>query len=236
MIDADSCLAVIVARGGSKGLPGKNIADLGGRPLVAWSVDAARGSKYIDRIVLSTDDETIAEAGKAAGAEVPFLRPKELAEDDSPVSGAITHAVGAVERRFSIVALLQATSPFRAAADIDACIEACHGGAPSAVSVSQLPKPQEWLCRLDGNHRLQPIVPGGGLTTRRQDLTPAYVPNGAVYVSRTAWYLEHLSFYGPETFAHVMPPERSVDIDGPHDLAWARWRLEFESVKQEQIS
>lgn len=229
MINGRKCLAIIVARGGSKGLPGKNIADLGGEPLVAWSVSAAKSSKYIDRIILSSDDENIIEAAQAAGCETPFRRPAELANDEAPVSGVIIHALDALDEAFDYLVLLQATSPLRTGEDIDGALEACDHGASAVVSVTAAAKPPEWLCTLDKSNHLTPIIPGQGLRTRRQDLTTAFMPNGAVYAARTDWFRQHMSFYSDETVGFVMPAERSVDIDGAQDLMVARWLVQSHS-------
>lgn len=226
MIHGRKCLAVIVARGGSKGLPGKNVADLGGKPVVAWSVSAAKDSKYLDRIILSSDDDKIIEAAKAAGCEAPFRRPVALASDEAPVSKTLIHALDALDEAFDYLVLLQATSPLRTGEDIDGVLEACDHGASAVVSVTAAAKPPEWLCALDKSNHLSPIIPGQGLRTRRQDLTTAYMPNGAVYAARTDWFRQHMSFYSDETVGFVMPTERSVDIDGVQDLMIARWLVQ----------
>lgn len=222
MIQGQTCLGVIVARGGSKGLPGKNLADLGGRPLVAWSVAAARESACLDRTILSSDDDAIIAAGRAAGCDVPFRRPARLATDNAPVDEVILHALDACEEQFDIVVLLPATSPLRVAGDIDACITACAKGAPAVVSVCATAKPAEWLCTLTPDQHLRQLLPGKGLHTRRQDLQPAYLPNGAVYVAWTDWFREHMTFYTDETVGCEMPRDRSIDIDDPTDLIIAR--------------
>jgi len=222
MIDGKTCLGVIVARGGSRGLPGKNIADLGGRPLVAWSVAAAQASRHLDRVIPSSDDDAIIDAARTAGCEAPFRRPSNLATDEAPVADAVIHAMDSLDGDFDYVVLLAATSPLRSGADIDACIEACRPDASSAVTVCETPKPPEWICRLRPDGRLTPVIPGDGLHTRRQDIPPAYLPNGAVYVARTDWFRERRTFYGNDTIACVMPMERSVDIDSELDLMMAR--------------
>lgn len=222
MISNLACLAVVAARGGSKGLPGKNLADLGGRPLVAWSVAAARASIYLDRIVVSSDDDAILSAAMAAGCDTAIRRPVKLATDDAPVAEAVIHALESISEDFAIVVLLAATSPLRIGADIDACIRACHGGAPAAVSVRETEKPAEWICRLDKEGRLTPVLPGAGLHSRRQDIAASYLPNGAVYAAQVGWFLHNKTFYGPGTVGCIMPSARSVDIDQELDLAVAR--------------
>ena len=226
MIDGQRCLGVVVARGGSKGLPGKNLADLDGRPLIAWAVDAALKSDFLDHVAVSSDDADILRAAGAAGAQDLIRRPAEMATDDAPVADALVHALESQQDQFDYLVLLAATSPLRTAADIDDCINACHPGAPLAVTVCETAKPVEWACRLTRDNLLKPVLPGDGLNTRRQDLTPAYQPNGAVYVVRRDWFLQHRRFHGEQTAASIMPADRSVDIDDEKDLMMARWYVQ----------
>ena len=226
MIDGKTCLGVIVARGGSKGLPGKNVADLGGKPLVAWTVAAARRSACLDRLILSSDDDAIIDAARTAGCDAPFRRPAALATDEAPIADTLIHAMDNLNSPFDYIVLLAATSPLRSGGDIDACIAACHSGGVCAVTVTEAPKPLEWMCRITSDGRLVPAIPGDGLRTRRQDTAPAFLPNGAVYVARTDWFREHRTFYGSDTRASIMPADRSIDIDGELDLMMARMIVE----------
>ncbi|MCF3628027.1 acylneuraminate cytidylyltransferase family protein [Thalassospiraceae bacterium LMO-SO8] len=234
MIDGKTCLGVIVGRGGSKGLPGKNVADLAGRPLVAWSVSAALESVHLDHTILSSDDDAIIAAANDAGCDVPFRRPSELATDTAPVADAMIHALDHLDGNFDYVVLLPATSPLRTGADIDACIEACHTGADCAVTVCESAKPVEWACRLGPDGRLTPVIPGDGLLTRRQDIAPTYLPNGAVYVVRTDWFRQHRAFYSQNLVACVMPDERSIDIDTELDLMTARLLAERQAAARKR--
>lgn len=216
-------LAVICARGGSKGLPRKNVLELGGKPLVAWSVAAAYAAKRIDKTILSTDDAEIADAARQAGCEVPFLRPPELATDEASIYDVLFHALDQTGGGFDLVVLLQATSPLRRAQDIDACVELCRrDDVPAVLSVTPAAKPPHWLYRLDGDMRLIPGVPELQAVGRRQEAPDYYAPNGAVYVAKTDWLQKQRSFAGPDTRAYVMPPWRSVDVDGYLDLVLAR--------------
>lgn len=219
MKDGRRILAVVLARGGSKGLPGKNLMPLGDKPMVAWSVAAARESRLVDRAVISTDDPAIGEAARAAGGEVPFLRPPELARDESTVHEAMVHALDQLGQPFDYVVALQATSPLRVAADIDGAIEACHAaGATTCISVVSAPKSLYWSFAIDGNGRLKPAMENQWQTSRRQELPPVYLPNGAVYVARADWYRANLTFFGPDTVPYVMPPERSLEVDSALDM------------------
>jgi len=219
MIDGKRVMAVIPARGGSKGLPGKNIRAVGGRPMIAWSMVAARGSRHIDRLVLSSEDEKIIAMARDLGCEAPFIRPAELATDEAAIEDALIHALGEVAEDYDYMVLLQPTSPLRRAEDIDGAIEACHAsGAPACISVCEAAKSPYWMFRLDDDRRMRRLLEWDGPRHRRQNLPPVVAPNGAVYVARVPWLTEHRSFIGPDTRAYTMPPERSLDIDTELDL------------------
>lgn len=223
MIDGRRVLGLIVARGGSKGLPRKNLLPLGGRPMVTWSVAAAAGSALLDSVVISTDDPEIAEAARGAGAAAPFLRPAELATDTASVYDAIRHALETLEERFDLVALLQATSPLRRSADVDAAIRALvEGDATTCVSVTPTAKSPFWQFYRDDDGGLTPILDEGGLRKRRQDLPPCVELNGAVYVATVDWLATADTFLSDRTVSVMMPRERSVDIDTAADYAVAQ--------------
>lgn len=222
MINGKTVLAVITARGGSKGLPGKNVADLGGRPVVAWSVAAGKDSRHVDRLILSSDDPKIIATARKAGCEVPFRRPARLATDNASIQDVLFHALDALGESYDYVVLLQATSPLRTARDIDACVALCHETGYPVISVSPAVKPPQWMFAIDGRGCLRQILKTPRVAGRRQELPAAYVPNGAVYVARAKWLRRHRSFYGPKTRPYIMPAERSVDIDTKLDLLLAR--------------
>lgn len=220
MIGDRRVLAVIPARGGSKGVPGKNIQPVGGRPLIAWTVSAAMASRYVDRVILSSDDADIIDAARAAGCEAPFVRPDVLATDEATSVDVVLDALERVPG-YDIVVLLQPTSPLRTAEDIDGALERmAESGAPGCVSVCQATD-HPWLTfGEDGAGRLQAFCsPGAGASLRRQDLPPAYVLNGAVYAVDTAGLRATGRFLEPGlTAAWVMPTERSLDIDTWDDI------------------
>lgn len=219
MIGGHSVLGVISARGGSKRLPRKNLRPLGGKPLIAWTIEAARGSRYLDRVVLSSDDAEIIRVARQWNCEAPFVRPAELASDQAAGVGPVLHALEMLPD-YALVVLLQPTSPLRTAADVDACIEACvERGAPACVSVRVADQSPYWMFTLDAGRTLKPLM-GGKLPERSQDLAPVYLLNGAVYVARTSWLREHRDFISPQTIAHVMPAERSADIDDARDFEY----------------
>lgn len=218
MINGLTVLALISARGGSKGLPGKNIRRVAGRPLIDFTIAAARRARCVDRIVLSTDDPAIAEVARACGCEVPFLRPAELATDEARSIDVVLHALDALPP-YDLVVLLQPTSPTRSAADIDeACALLLQHEASSCVSVTLVEQNPYWMYQLDAGARLQPLLPPVASAARRQDLPLVYVLNGAVYAARSAWLRETRSFVGEGTVAHVMPHDRSIDIDTLEDF------------------
>jgi CMP-N,N'-diacetyllegionaminic acid synthase len=219
MIRGKSVLAIITARGGSKGVPRKNIRTVGGKPLIAHTIDAARAAACVDRLVLSTDDAEIANAAARLGCEVPFMRAPDLATDTASSNDVILDALARCPG-YDYFVLLQPTSPLRTAADIDACAEACVAtGAPVCVSVTEVRESPFWMYRLGADRVLAPILPPVA-ATRRQDLETLYALNGAVYFADCAWYIANKTFLGPSTTAHVMPAERSVDLDTEADFAY----------------
>lgn len=217
MIQGLSVLALLTARGGSKGLPGKNVRPVHGRPLIDFSIAAARAAACVDRVVLSTDDDEIARVAEACGCEVPFRRPAALATDTATSMDVVMHALEQLPRH-DIVVLLQPTSPARTAADIDATVQRLlDANAPACVSVCAAEESPYWMFRLGEHDRLTPLLDTPA-ATRRQDLPPVFVLNGAVYAARTDALKRTRSFLGPETVAHVMPRERSIDIDTLEDF------------------
>ena len=222
-------LALISARGGSKGIPRKNIKPLMRKPLIGWSIDAAKRASFIDRIVVSTDDDEIASIARELGADVPFMRPKELAADDTPGIAPVLHAISQLPH-YDWVLLLQPTSPLRSAEDIDGIWQFCRDrGAPSAVSICEVGEHPYLMYQRDADQRLEPFITGRPDVTRRQDLPPVYALNGALYLARTDWLLEQRDFMGPNTLGYIMPPERSVDVDTLQDWRWVEFLIEHEN-------
>ncbi len=216
-------LALVTARGGSKGLPGKNILPLAGRPLIGWTIEAARDSGRLDRIILSTDDPAIVEVARSHGAEAPFLRPTELARDDSPHIDAVLHALQWLDRhdgyRPDFVLLLQPTSPLRTSRDIGAAIAMAESGAAdSVVGVTQTHDHPYLARRMSSDGLLFPFVPCDIDYPRRQDLSPAYAVNGAIYLNRRERLLATRSFESGRAVGYEMPAERSLQIDTAWDF------------------
>jgi len=219
-------LAVVPARAGSKGVPGKNERLLAGKTLVVRAAEAARASGVVDRCVLSTDSERIAELGREAGLEVPFLRPAELARDDSPMQPVIEHALHEVERegfRPDAVLVLQPTAPLRTGKHIAAAVRLLdESGADSVVSVVEIPKhlSPHYAMRISGE-RLEPFLPEGAAITRRQDVEPAFTREGTVYAVRRDVLVDRHDLYGSDCRPLVLPAAESVNIDSPEDWAAA---------------
>jgi CMP-N,N'-diacetyllegionaminic acid synthase len=229
-------LGIVTARGGSKGIPGKNLKLLGGKPLIAHTIEAAQASLALERLILSTDDETIAETGRALGCEVPFQRPPELARDDTPHLPVIQHAVRWMGEhagyRPDAVMILQPTSPLRQPADILASIALLEESAADAVlSVSEVSAhmhPMRTL-RVDAAGNAVLFVTGAPVRqriNRRQDLPAAWVMNGAIYVCRTGvLFGADPSLYGDLVVAYRMPTRRGVNVDEPEDWVAAERAL-----------
>ena len=222
MSNLTNTLGLILARGGSKGIPRKNLKLLAGKPLIAWTIEAALQSQQLSSIVVSTDDPEIAQVAQHWGADIPFLRPTELAQDDTPSIKPVLHALAELPHIDSVM-LLQPTSPLRTATDIDMCIALAHEhNASSVVSVTESANHPYWTYQLDAECKLskfldQPTV------TRRQDLPLAYALNGALYFASASWLKRYKTFVTEETVAYVMPKERSVDLDTYLDWYFAEW-------------
>jgi CMP-N-acetylneuraminic acid synthetase len=223
----DRVLALIPARGGSKSIPRKNLAMLAGRPLLAYTCEAALASERLSRTLLSTDDEEIAEAGRACGVETPFLRPAELAQDDTPSVAVAMHAVKWLAENENwqpdFVVLLQPTSPLRRAAHIDEAVDlAVQTDSDTVVSVTRVPhrfSPYSVMQLENGLLKDFWTEPLGFDRYRRQNLPVLYARNGpAVLVSRAGVILNSASFYGSTVVPYPMNEEDSLDIDSKFDL------------------
>jgi CMP-N,N'-diacetyllegionaminic acid synthase len=238
MTNPAETMAIIPARGGSRGVPGKNIHPVAGRPLLAWTIDAARDARAITRVIVSTENAEIAEIARQHGAEVPMMRPAELARDDTPTVDAIVHAVDWLQdhERYcpDYVSVLQPTSPLRTAADIDAAMTILRArSAAAVVGVCLAPHHPHWMKRVDGDGAISSLFEFDE-SLPRQKLPPVYVLNGALYLVRRDVLTERRSLYAEKTHAYVMPIERSLDIDTAWDLQVAD--LVLSARRQEHLS
>jgi CMP-N,N'-diacetyllegionaminic acid synthase len=224
-------LGLITARGGSKGVPRKNIKLLNGHPLLWYSAKAAAEAKSLARVILSTEDEEIADVGRKLGIDVPFMRPAELARDTTPSLPVIKHSLMELQARgesFDAVCLLQPTNPFRRAIDIDGCVNLLmDSGADSVISV--LPVPNEynpkWVYWRNELGELSLCTGDAEPISRRQDLPPAYHRDGSVYVTRVNCIMEGNSLYGNHTVGYQMRPEHSSNIDTLDDWLAVEHRM-----------
>ena len=219
-------VALITARGGSKGIPRKNLAPVAGKPLIAWTIAAALASRHVSRVLVSTEDAETAAVSRAHGAEVPFLRPPELAHDDSTSFDVAAHALRwLAEHDHSepdYLLLLQPTSPLRTAADIDGAIDLSRERDADAVLGVCEASPHPYLARrVDDRGVLADFIPLAQKPSRRQEYPPAYILNAAIYLNRPASLLATRSFQPPGALAYIMPQERSLDIDSPWELRLA---------------
>jgi CMP-N-acetylneuraminic acid synthetase len=213
-------VALIPARGGSKGLPRKNVMELSGKPLIAWTIEAALATATPMRVIVSTDDAEIGNVASLGGAEVPFRRPDDLATDAATSLDVALHALSAIGADDdTVVILLQPTSPLRTAADIDAAMDLfLRGDADAVVSVVAVTHPPHWMYRIVGGELQQYAT---DTVARRQDAAPLVQVNGAVYVTRAGVLRSERTFMPPRTAPYLMPPERSIDIDSQWDFRLA---------------
>ena len=175
---------------------------------------------------MSSEDAEIIRFAKKCAIEVPFVRPMELAHDESPASEAVLHALQMLPG-YDYVVLLQPTSPLRIAADIDGCLEmAVASNSKSCISVTELDKSAYWLCRLDDDNILHPLISSESSSKRRQEYPPVYLPNGAVYLADTNFFLTHRGFKSQSTIGYLMPRERSLDIDTELDFIFCESLLQ----------
>ncbi|MES3032815.1 MAG: acylneuraminate cytidylyltransferase family protein [Gemmatimonadota bacterium] len=221
-------IALICARAGSKGIPGKNLAEIGGRSLIARAVDAAKGVSGIERVIVSTDGEAIASAAREAGAEVPFMRPAELAMDTSPEWLVWRHALRHVEAKTGrlpdALVVVPATAPLRESRDVAACLEVFERERPDVVITVTNARRNPYFNMVqlgaDGDARL--VMPPAAGVTRRQDAPAMYDMATVAYVAAPAFVLRANGMFEGRVRAVVIPDERAVDIDEPLDLVIAR--------------
>jgi len=222
MIRSDDILTIIPARGGSKGVARKNIRKLGEKPLISYTIEAALASRYIDRLIVSTDDEEIADVSRNFGADVPFIRPEELSTDTAKAIEVVKHSILETEkldnRKYPVIVYLEPPAPFKTSKDIDACIELFFEKNPaSVVSINEANQFHPILMKKIENGHLKPICFNEPEGVPRQMYEPtAYMRNGAVYVLKKDNILKDI-FYGEPILPYIMPNERSICIDSMLD-------------------
>ena len=221
--------AVIPARGGSKGLPGKNTRELAGKPLLAWSIDAARHSRFVDEVIVSTDCEATAQLARSWGADVPFIRPAELATDEAKGIDVILHALNWRQLQdppVDLVLVLQPTSPLRTSTDIDQAVALLFARkAQSIVSVCPVEHHPWWANTLPEDGSMKDFLRPELNNTNRQELPSFYRLNGAIYLAQASFLQQTRSFIAAGTYGYQMPPEASIDIDTLLDFRLAELLL-----------
>jgi len=220
MSEEHKVLALIPARGGSKGVTRKNLRELGGKPLIAYSIEEAFKSRYVTDVIVSSDDEEILSVAQSYKSRI-LKRPAELAMDNTPSIDVVIHALTELQG-YSHIVLLQPTSPFRTAEDIDNCLQTCFSSCSACVSVVEADKPPQWMYTITDDHVIVPLM-FERTYTRRQDIPKSYALNGAVYAAEVNRLLVTRAFMTIDTKSYIMPKERSLDIDTPLDLEIAEF-------------
>lgn len=225
MYQGKTFLAIIPARSGSKGLPNKNIKKLCGKPLIAWSIEAGLKCPYIDEVVVSTDSQEYAEIAQQYGAKVPFLRPKELAQDTTTTFDSIKHTIDyyqfQLNKSFDYIVLLEPTSPLRESFDITQAIHMLfkHQEATSIVGLCKCESQNPvFLITLNQNHLIQPYINKDFTPVRRQDIQNFYFFEGTIYISETSALLSKQSFYHTQTIGYEVPKWKSLEVDDEDDF------------------
>ena len=220
MMKRQSCLAIIPAREGSKGIKNKNIKHLNGKPLIYYSIREAKKSKFIDKCIVSTDSKKIKKVALGFGAEVPFLRPKRISTDKTSMYSVVEHAVEFIKKQnqsFDIIVILQPTSPLRKAEDIDKAIKKLiTSKADSVVSVCVAEHSPYWMRIVQGG-KVFPLIKSKEFL-RRQDLPEVYRINGAIYATKKEVLFNQKRILGKNILAFIMPQDQSADIDTELDF------------------
>lgn len=218
MYNKNKILGIITARGGSKGVPRKNIKKLAGKPLIEWTIEAALKSCYIDKLVLSSDCDDIIAVARAAGCCIPFKRPENLSGDEASSMDVILHTLNNIEHGFTHFVLLQPTSPLRSNEHIDKMIEQFFvEGYDFMVSVTKLKKHPSFNYLINDGF-LEPIIENGGIQLRRQEMIPTFEHNGAIYIADIQKFIENPNFNNDQVGAFVMDRLDSIDIDNAFDF------------------
>lgn len=233
-------IAIIPARGGSKGLPRKNIKTLCGKPLISYTIRAALESKYIEDVYVSTDDLEIAKISKSYGAKVPFMRPQELANDNSKAIDAYLYTMDKLINEFNVndreFVVLLPTSPLRDSVEINNAVELFYKKqAKTVISVVESEHPVTWYKTVTSDGRLNDFLKGIDNSLNRQEVEKTYLPNGAIYIFDYKALKENYSYYNYETYAYIMQKNKSIDIDTPLDFKIVEI-LMCEGNKHENIS
>ncbi|HBT50413.1 MAG TPA: acylneuraminate cytidylyltransferase family protein [Caldanaerobacter subterraneus] len=234
MYRGKTILALIPARGGSKGVPRKNIRLLLDKPLIAYTIETALEVDFLDKIIVSTEDLEIAKISMEYGAEVPFLRPYELATDEAKSIDVVLHAMDWMEKHdetFDLILLLQPTSPFRNSEDIKTAFDIFFKkNAKAVVSVCEAEHSPLWMNTLNDDLNMKDFIRKDILNKNRQELVKYYRINGAIYIAEWNYLKQNRTFFGNETYAYIMPKERSIDIDTEMDFKFAEFLIKLQKA------
>ena len=221
-------LGLIIARAGSKGLKNKNLLNLAGKPLVDWTFIAAKKSKLLDHVMISTDDLNIIKRAAEQGVHAPFRRPINISDDKSSAVDVALHALNFLKEKYDYLVLLQATSPLRQSTDIDEGIRQCiNKNAKSLMGIVSFEKNPFWLKFLNKKGEIRPLLKSKISHNRRQDADHYFLPNGAIYVVDIKTFRKKKTFSLPGTLGLEMPIERSIDIDSKKDLVLAEYYMKI---------
>lgn len=223
-------LGLVLARSGSKGLPGKNIKELAGKPLIGWSIEQACNSDTFDRVVLSTDSEEFAAIGEEYGADIPFIRPGELAHDDTPSLDVALHALDTLEESYDLLALLEPTSPLRRSDDLDNAVRKLveHDGETNAlVSVGEIELEHPYLVKDIVDGELVPFVEPEDDYYQRQQFPPAYFPYGVIYLIKTRTLRKERTFYPERTIPYLIERWQHYEVDDIYDFICIERIIEY---------
>ena len=232
MINGKSVLAIIPARGGSKGIPRKNIKLLAGKPLISWTIKEAKKSIYIDKLIITTDSEEIAKIGKVEGADSPFLRPAELSRDNSTGTNVILHTLKWFDKKdvaYDYFIYIQPTSPFRNVIHIDEALNliVSNDKSDSLVSVSIPSKHPYWMKKINKNGFLEDFTETDKLYNNRQELPDIFAVNGAIYISKWEIFIKEHSFFNRKCLPFIMDSHSSIDLDTMDDWKYAEYLKEY---------
>ena len=218
MINNKKIIAIIPARGGSKGIKRKNLHNIAGFPLIYWTINEIKKVNYIDKVVLTSDDHEIINYCKSLNCDIPFRRSNQLSTDDAKTSDVILDVLKRLPG-YDYFILLQPTSPLRTASDIVNSIDKMiSSNSKSCISVYKIKLKTNWLLKLNNHNYLKPMFNEKYFDSRRQDIDDSYLPNGAIYISEIKNFIKNKNFFSNKTFAYVMPEEMSIDIDNMHQM------------------
>lgn len=229
-------LGIVPARGGSKGVPRKNIRPLCGKPLIVYTAESALGAKRLDRVILSTEDAEIAAVGEKCGLDVPFVRPVDLARDETPTISVVMHALKTLNEtgeHYDAICLLQPTNPFRTSAEIDHCVGLLESsGADSVVSVLRVPDiyNPKWTYLKNAEGDLELSTGDPEPISQRQDLPAAFHREGSIYLTRTRALHRFGNLYGRSIHPYEYDPFNSVNIDTIEDWKFAERKLQMRGL------